>query len=47
MNEYAQNLGKGITDINAVRDEIMEKMNAAGLQDIIAEVQAQVDAYVK
>ncbi|MGI5856398.1 MAG: ABC transporter substrate-binding protein [Candidatus Merdivicinus sp.] len=47
MNEYAQNLGKGVTDINEVRDEIMEKMNAAGLQDIITEVQAQVDAYVK
>lgn len=47
MNEYAQNLGKGVLDINEVRDEIMEKMNAAGLQDIITEVQAQVDAYVK
>lgn len=46
MNEYAENLGKGILNINDVRDEIMKKMNAAGLQDIIAECQTQINAWI-
>jgi len=47
MDEYAQNIGLGVTDINKVRDEIMKKMNAAGLQEVIKETQRQIDEYVK
>jgi putative aldouronate transport system substrate-binding protein len=46
MNEYGENLGLGVTDINKVRDEMMKKMNAAGLQDVIAETQKQINAYL-
>ncbi|AUS96838.1 hypothetical protein CDQ84_10035 [Clostridium thermosuccinogenes] len=46
MNEYSLNLAIGVTDINEVRDEIMKKMNAAGLQDIIEETQKQINAYI-
>lgn len=46
MNEYYQNLGLGILDINEVRDEIMDKMYKAGLQDIIDEVQRQINEYL-
>jgi putative aldouronate transport system substrate-binding protein len=46
MNEYGVNLGLGVTDINKIRDEMMKKMNAAGLQDVIAETQKQINAYL-
>lgn len=46
MEEYAMNLGLGVLDIDEVRDEIMSKMNAAGLQQIIEEAQKQVNEYV-
>ncbi|HHY82186.1 MAG TPA: ABC transporter substrate-binding protein [Clostridiales bacterium] len=47
MNEYYENIGLGVLDINEVRDEIMDKMWAAGLQDVIDEVQRQINEYVK
>jgi putative aldouronate transport system substrate-binding protein len=46
MNEYGVNLGLGVTDINKVRDEMMKKMKAAGLQDVIDETQKQINAYL-
>ncbi|QHW33774.1 ABC transporter substrate-binding protein [Paenibacillus rhizovicinus] len=46
MNEYGENLGLGVTDINTVKDEIMKKMKAAGLQDVIDETQKQINAYL-
>ena len=36
----------GTINIDDVYDEMMEKMNAAGLQDIIEDAQAQLDAYL-
>ncbi|SEP17073.1 ABC transporter substrate-binding protein [Paenibacillus sp. OV219] len=46
MSEYGDNLGLGVTDYNSVKDEIMKKMKAAGLQDVIDETQKQVNAYL-
>jgi putative aldouronate transport system substrate-binding protein len=46
MNEYIPNLGFGITDYNKVKDEMMKKLKAAGLQDVIDETQKQINAYV-
>jgi putative aldouronate transport system substrate-binding protein len=46
MKEYTPNLGLGVTDYNKVKDEMMNKLNAAGLQDVIDETQKQINAYV-
>lgn len=45
-DEYYKNYASGTTDIDEVYDEMMEKMYAAGLQDIIDDAQAQLDAYL-
>ncbi len=46
MDEYMENLGKGVIDINKVNDEFKKKLDAAGLQDLIAEAQTQIDAWI-
>ncbi|QHT62977.1 ABC transporter substrate-binding protein [Paenibacillus lycopersici] len=46
MNEYSENLGLGVTDINTIKGELMKKMKAAGLQDVIDETQKQINAYI-
>jgi putative aldouronate transport system substrate-binding protein len=46
MKEYIPNLGMGVTDYNKVKDEMMNKLKAAGLQDVIDETQKQINAYV-
>lgn len=46
MGEYIPNLGMGVTDYNSVKDEMMSKLNAAGLKDVIKETQDQLNAYV-
>lgn len=46
MTEYADNLAKGELDVNEVRDEIIGKMKAAGIDKVIEETQKQVDAFV-
>lgn len=46
MEEYYPNLGKGIISYDEYIGEIMDLMNAAGLQDVISAVQTQVDAWV-
>lgn len=45
-DEYYKNFASGTVCIDDVYDEMMEKMNAAGLQDIIEDAQAQLDAYL-
>ncbi len=44
--EYFVNLAKGITNYDDVIDEMMEQLNAAGLQDIIDEAQEQIDDWI-
>lgn len=46
MKEYIPNLGFGVTDYKNVKDEMMKKLQAAGLQDVIDETQKQINAYV-
>jgi putative aldouronate transport system substrate-binding protein len=46
MGEYITNLGMGVTDYNKVKDQMMNKLKAAGLQDVIDETQKQINAYV-
>ena len=45
MTEYADNLAKGDLDVNEVRDEIIGKMKAAGIDKVIEETQKQVDTF--
>ncbi len=45
-DEYYANFATGAVSIDDVYDEFMAKMNAAGLQDMIADAQAQLDAYL-
>ncbi len=45
-DQYYKSFATGTTNIDDVLDEMMEKMNAAGLQDIIEDAQAQLDAYL-
>ena len=45
-DQYYKNYASGTINIDDVYDEMMEKMNAAGLQDIIEDAQAQLDAYL-
>ncbi|WP_274362849.1 ABC transporter substrate-binding protein [Paenibacillus thermotolerans] len=47
MGEYIPNLGLGVTDYNEVSGEMMKKLKAAGLQDVIDETQKQINAYVE
>ncbi len=44
--EYWKNLACGVLDPDVAIPEMLEKMNAAGYQDIIADAQAQLDAYL-
>ncbi len=44
--QYWKDLACGVLDPDVAIPEILEKMNAAGLQDIIADAQAQLDAYL-
>lgn len=46
MTEYIPNLGYGVTDYNKVKDQMMKKLKAAGLQDVIDETQKQINAYL-
>ena len=45
-DQYYKSYASGTINIDDVYDEMMEKMNAAGLQDIIEDAQAQLDAYL-
>ena len=45
-NDYKAELITGTSDPDVVIPQILEEMNAAGLQDIIAEAQAQLNAYM-
>ena len=45
-SEYYSSVATGAIDIDDVYDEMMEKLNAAGLQDMIADAQEQLDAYL-
>ena len=45
-DSYYKNFCSGTTPIDDVKDEFLEKMNAAGLQEMIADAQAQLDAYL-
>lgn len=45
-DEYWRRLGSGTDDPDVVVPKMLEKMNAAGLQDIIAEAQRQLDEYL-
>ena len=44
--EYTKNYSTGTISIEECYDEFLAKMNAAGLQDIIDDAQAQLDAYL-
>lgn len=46
ITEYAVNLCTGALDIHAVREEIISKLKAAGIDKVIEETQKQVDAFV-
>ncbi|MGU3470112.1 ABC transporter substrate-binding protein [Paenibacillus sp. D51F] len=46
MGEYIPNLGMGVTDYNKVKGELVKKLEAAGLKDVIKETQNQINAYV-
>jgi len=45
-DEYYTTFASGTISIEECYDEFMEKMNAAGLQDMIDDAQAQLDAYL-
>lgn len=45
-DEYYNDFASGTRSIDDVYDEFMAKMNKAGLQDMIADAQAQLDAYL-
>ncbi len=45
-SEYFNDFASGARPIDEVYDEFMAKMNAAGLQDMIADAQAQLDAFL-
>jgi len=46
-SEYYNNFATGTVSIDECYDEFIGKMNAAGLQDLIAEAQAQLDAWLE
>jgi len=45
-DEYFSDFATGTRSIDDVYDEFIAKMNAAGLQEMIADAQAQLDAYL-
>ncbi|MGN1069074.1 MAG: DUF3502 domain-containing protein [Candidatus Fimadaptatus sp.] len=45
-DEYYKDFATGTRPIDDVYDEFMQKMNDAGLQDMIADAQAQLNAYL-
>lgn len=45
-DEYYSDFASGTRSIDEVYDEFIEKMNAAGLQDMIADAQAELDAFL-
>ena len=45
-DEYYSDWATGTRSVDEIYDEFMAKMNAAGLQDMIADAQAQLDAYL-
>ena len=45
-DEYFSDFATGTRSIDVVYDEFIAKMNAAGLQEMIADAQAQLDAYL-
>ena len=45
-DSYYTGFASGTTPIDEVKDEFLEKMYAAGLQDMIDDAQAQLDAYL-
>ncbi|MBR6568878.1 MAG: DUF3502 domain-containing protein [Clostridia bacterium] len=45
-DEYFSDFATGTRSIDEVYDEFIAKMNAAGLQEMIADAQAQLDAYL-
>ena len=45
-DEYFADFATGTRSIDVVYEEFMAKMNAAGLQDMIADAQAQLDAFL-
>lgn len=44
--EYGDPIGSGAADTEALLEEMFTKYEQAGIQDVIAEIQAQVDAFV-
>lgn len=46
MGEYRNDLGNGVIAWDDVKDTVIDNLYAAGLQKVIDEVQAQVNAYV-
>ena len=45
-DEYYNQFATGATSIDTVYDEFIAKMNAAGLQEMIADAQSQLNAYL-
>lgn len=45
-DQYYNNFASGTISIDDVYDEMIQKMNSAGLQEMIADAQAQLDAYL-
>ena len=45
-DEYYSDWATGTRSVDEIYDEFMAKMNAAGLQEMIADAQAQLDAYL-
>ena len=45
-DEYYKNFCSGTISIDDCYDEFMEKMNAAGLQEMIEDAQEQLDEYL-
>ncbi len=45
LAEYSANLASGVVDIHDVRDEVLTKLKAAGIDKVIEETQRQVDAF--
>ena len=45
-DEYYSDFATGARSIDDVYDEFIAKMNAAGLQEMIADAQAQLDAFL-
>ncbi|MBR5985126.1 MAG: DUF3502 domain-containing protein, partial [Clostridia bacterium] len=45
-DSYYTGFASGTTPIDEVKDEFLAKMNAAGLQEFIADAQRQLDEYL-